>query len=365
MTLQGILKTTTTFLLIMVLLVLDSFGGDPYYTQFSNVPLFYNPAFTGIYTGARVRFCSRSQSPTPASGFRSYYLSADLGDRNLPGSGGFGVILNQDNEGVGFIQNLNLGATFSARVPLTRMIIGQVGLKASWLQKRVSWEDFVSSEKLSEKYGHVYDSGFAKPDINVLNLPDFGIGGLIQFTNSGGCLSGTVGIAVDHLFEPDESFLESAKAPLPRKYTGHADLVFSIKCPSGFNSREDDALKINPGIILQHQGNVNQLQAGLNLTNYGIYFGAWYKGTYGPVNDHSVALLGGYRYVFGENMSIKLTYSYDMHVLTPEKKSGGVHEVSLVLEFSSLHLFRNGGGSSIRSFTQAQKDNAQLAYSDF
>ncbi|MCX6305174.1 MAG: PorP/SprF family type IX secretion system membrane protein [Bacteroidetes bacterium] len=365
MSLQGILKITTSVFLIMVLFVPDSICRDPYYTQFSNVPLFYNPAFTGIYTGARVRFCSRSQSPTPASGFNSYYLSADIGDRNLPGSGGFGVIVNQDNEGIGFIKNFNLGASFSARVPLSRLIIGQVGIKASWLQKRVSWDDFVSSQKVSEKYGHVYDSGFVRPDINVLNLPDFGIGGLIQFTNSQGCLSGTVGFAVDHLFEPDESFLETAKSPLARKYTGHADVVFSVRCPSGFNAREDDALKINPGIIFQNQGKANELQAGLNLTNYGIYFGAWYKGTYGPVTDHSVALLGGYRYVFAESMSIKLTYSYDMHVMGPQKKSGGVHEVSLVLEFSSLHLFRNGGGSSFRSLTQAQKYNSQLAYSDF
>jgi len=365
MSLSGITKITTSVLLIMVLFTPEFFGRDPYYTQFSNVPLFYNPAFTGIYTGARVRFCSRSQSPTPASRFNGYFLSADIGDRNLPGSGGFGVILNTDNEGIGFIHNFNLGVSFSARVPFNRFMIGQVGIKASWLQKRVSWDDFVFSEKLTENYGHLYDSGFVQPVTDVLNIPDFGIGGLVQFTNSKGCLSGIVGFSVDHLFEPDESFLQSAKAPLARKWTGHADMIFSIRCPSGFNTREDDALKINPGIIFQNQGKMNRLQAGLNLTNYGIYFGAWYKGDFGLEKNHSIALLGGYRYVFAENMSIKCTYSYDMHLIGPDKNAGGMHEISLVLEFSSLHLFKSSPGSSYRSLTQAQKYNSQLAYSDF
>jgi len=350
---------------MMVLFAPDFFGRDPYYTQFSNVPLFYNPAFTGIYTGARFRLLSRSQNITPASGFKGYHFSADLGDRNLPGSGGFGVILNTDNEGIGFIRNFNLGVSFSARVPFNRFMIGQIGIKASWLQKRVSWDDFNYTEKLAEQYGHLYDSGFIRPAINVLNLPDFGIGGLVQFTNSRGCLSGIVGFAVDHLFEPDESFLQTTKSPLARRWTVHADLVFSVRCPSGFNEKEDDALKINPAVIFQNQGNTSELQAGINLTNYGIYFGLWYKGLYGPEKNNTIALLGGYRYVFADKMSIKCTYSYDMQVTGPHKKDGGIHEISLVLEFSSLHLFKNSHGSSYRSLTQAQKYNSQLAYSDF
>lgn len=359
------LKITVSVLLIMVLFTSDFFGQGSYYTQFSNAPLFYNPAFTGVYTGARVRFSSRIQNTTPTSGFNKYYLSADMGDRNLPGCGGIGVMLNTDDEGHGFIKNLNLGVSFSARVRLNQFMIAQVGIKASWLQKRVSWDDFVSSERSTEKYSHIYDSGFVRPGTNVLNLADFGIGGLIQYTNAEGCLSGIIGIAVDHLTEPDESFLQTEKAPLARKWTGHADLVFSVRCPSGFNPREDDLMKINPGIIFQKQGNLNALQAGLNISNYGLYVGLWYKGVYGPEKDHSIALLGGYRYVFAKNMSVKFTYSYEMPVIGPHKKDGGIHEISLVMEFSSLHLFKSARGSSYRSLSQKTMDNSQLAYNDF
>ena len=244
-------------------------------------------------------------------------------------------------------------------------MIGQVGIKASWLQKRVSWDDFLSSGMSTDLYGHIHDSGFVHPGNNVLNIADFGIGGLVQFTNTEGCISGIIGVAVDHLFEPDESFLQTAKEPLSRKWTGHADMVFSVRCPSGFNPREDDVMKINPGIIFQNQGNLNALQAGLNISNYGLYFGLWYKGVYGPEKDHSIALLGGYRYVFAKNMSIKFTYSYEMPVIGPNKKDGCIHEISLVLEFSSLHLFKSTPGSTHRSLSQKTMDNSQLAYNDF
>jgi type IX secretion system PorP/SprF family membrane protein len=365
MSLARIVKITASVLMIMAFFTPEFFGQGSYYTQFSNVPLFYNPAFTGIYTGARVRFCSRIQNTTPTSGFNRYYASADMGDRNLPGSGGIGVMLNTDDEGHGFIKNLNLGVSFSARVQFNRFTFGQLGIKASWLQKHVSWDDFVLSETSTDKYGHINDSGFVRPSSSVLNLADFGIGGLVQFTNAEGCLSGIIGIAVDHLFEPDESFLQTEKTPLARKWTGHADLIFSARCPSGFNPKQDRVLKFNPEIIFQNQGSINALQAGLNITQYGLYFGLWYKGVYGPEKDHSIVLLGGYRCVFTDNMSIKLTYSYEMPIIGPHKKDGGIHEISLVMEFSSLHLFKSAQGSSNRSLSQAEMDNSQLAYNDF
>jgi hypothetical protein len=78
-----------------------------------------------------------------------------------------------------------------------------------------------------------------------------------------------------------------------------------------------------------------------------------------------IILLGGYRYVIAENMSIKCTYSYEMPGIGPNKKDGGIHEISLVLEFSRLHLFKSSQGSSYLSLSQKSIDNSQLAYNDF
>ena len=323
----------------LVCVTSDAFCQDPNYSQFINMPMYFNPAYTGLYTGLHAGFSYRNQWPALPYDFKAYHFSADIGDRNLPGSGGLGLILNTDNDGLGFIRNLNLGIALSVRIQMSSMALAQVGIKASWIQKSVRWDDFVFSDALSEKYGNIFPTGFIQPDRNVLNIPDFGAGGLVQFQNEPQSLSGNIGLAVDHLFEPDQSFLQTVKAPLPRKWVANADLVVSIGSSSGFNVMEADALKINPGIIYQNQGKLNAVQTGLNLTKFGVYVGLWYKGAFGSYSNGSMVFMGGYKYTFAENMNVKFTYSYDMQLTGALQGTGGAHEVSLLIYFNNVSIF--------------------------
>jgi len=225
------------FLLGLIFLIQGARGQDPNYSQYFSTPLYFNPAMTGINTGLRARFSFRDQWPNLPVDFKSYYFSADLGDRNLPGAGGFGLVINSNNEGISFIKDLDVGLAISVRIPLTSNVVTQVGMKASIVQKRVNWDDFVFSDQLSEKYGNIYLSQFTPPDVNSKVFPDFGVGGVVQFSSVEGNVNGTVGFAVDHVFQPDESFLSTATAPLPRKYVGHLDLILSAagRSSSGTN----------------------------------------------------------------------------------------------------------------------------------
>ena len=362
------MKKIKTVLLIWILAgaTVGLLAQDPNYSQFLNAPLYYNPAYTGLYTGMRVRFSFRDQWPALPYDFKAYHFSADIGGRNLPGSGGIGLILNTDNEGIGFIKNLDLGLLLSVRVPFSSFMVGQVGIKASWLQKSVHWEDFVFSDALSEKYGNIYQSGFIQPERNVLNMPDFGVGGIVQFANETGGMSGTVGFAVDHLFEPDQSFLRMAKAPLPRKWIGHADIIFAVGSSSGFNMMDEGALKINPGVIYQNQGGLNAVQAGLNMTKFGVYLGLWYKGAFGTYSNGAMTFMGGYRYVFLDNIGLKFTYSYDMQLTGALQGTGGAHEISLVLEFGNISIFGGSSGSSSLSMPRGKGGyDSRLECSEF
>ncbi|MEI7664323.1 MAG: PorP/SprF family type IX secretion system membrane protein, partial [Bacteroidota bacterium] len=156
-------------LLLVVVLKTNLLGQDPNYTQFLNTPTYYNPAYTGLYTGLHVRFAYRNQWPSLPYDFKSYHFSADIGDRNLPGSGGLGLFLNTDNDGLGFIRNLNVGLSLAVRIHFSAMAVGQVGIKASLMQKSIRWDDFVFSDALSEKYGNIYPTDFTHPDGNVVN----------------------------------------------------------------------------------------------------------------------------------------------------------------------------------------------------
>ncbi len=318
-------------------------GQDPNYSQWLNAPLYYNPAYTGLNNGIRARFSYRDQWPNLPVDFHTLYFSADLGDRRLPGSGGIGLIINRDNEGIGFVRNLSAGLTVSVRIPVTSYIVCQVGMRAAVVQKWIHWNDFVFSDQLNEKYGSIYTTEVNPPDNFQRIFPDFGIGGLIKFVTATDLLSGTAGFAVDHLFEPDESIYQLSKSPIPRKYVAHIDLVLSLgrgryatqNSVAGFG----DPLLINPGIIYQNQNGMNSFQAGVNVLKYNIYLGGYFKFSSTHESSTALMLLAGYRYNVSENLSIKFMYSYDIQLSGSLQSTGGAHEIGLILEFQNPQRF--------------------------
>ena len=322
-------------------------GQDMNYSQYFSTPIYYNPAFTGLSTGLRARFLFRDQWPTLPIDYKSYYFSADLGDRNLPGSGGFGISVNSDNPGVGLINNLTAALTIGVRIPITTFMVAQVGIKAAVMQRKINWDYLVFADNLDPRYGNIYQTSFVAPDANKRVVPDFGAGGIIQFMSQNSNISGNVGFAVDHIFKPDVGFLSTGASPYPRKWVGHADIIIATgsgSSSSSMNRGSDEPLKVNLGAIYQNQANMNSLQVGLNLLKYNIYIGGWYKSTMTGVVNSAVALVAGYRYIFQDNMSIKFMYSYDLQISGALQGTGGAHEIGLVLEFDKLSLFGGGGG---------------------
>jgi len=322
-------------------------GQDMNYTQYFSTPLYVNPAFTGINTGVRARFLFRDQWPSAPIAYKSYYFSADLGDRALPGAGGLGLVVESDNPGAGLINNLNAALTIGVRIPITGFLVAQVGIKAGIMQRQISYNDLVFTSSLDPRYGNIYQSGFTDFNASKRVVPDFGAGGLLQFSSNEGNITGNFGFAVDHIFKPDVSFLSVGSSQYPRKWTGHLDLVFSTG-PGGasnaINSSSIEPLKIDIGAIYMNQSNLNSLQVGLNLLKYNIYLGCWYKSTLTGVVNSACAVVAGYKYNFYENMSIKFMYSYDIQVSGALQGTGGAHEISLILEFDKLSVFGGGGG---------------------
>ena len=335
-------------LLGCLLVVIAVKAQDVNFTQYFSTPMYYNPAFTGINTGVRARFSFRDQWPSLPAAYKSYFFSADVGDRGLPGAGGIGLWVNSNNDGVAFIHDLMVGLNLSVRIPITSYLVTQVGIKAAIGQRRVNWDDLVWTDQLSELYGNIYQSSFVPPDANKRVYPDFGIGGLFQYSNQEGNVTGTTGVALDHVFQPDIAFLSTGSMPLPRKWVANTDLVITSGGASANMSSggANDPLKINPGILFENQAKMSFLQAGLNIMKFNVYVGGWYKTTLGSTygNTSALALLAGYRYNFNEDMSIRFMYSYDMQISGNLSGTGGAHEISLVIEFGNVGLTGGGHG---------------------
>jgi type IX secretion system PorP/SprF family membrane protein len=347
------MKKVFTYPILLVLGIFlgisGSFGQDVNFSQYFSTPLYFNPAYTGINTGVRARFSFRDQWPSAPADWKAYYFSADLGDRNLPGSGGLGLMIESDDEGFGFISSFQAALTVGVRIPLSSFMVSQLGIKAAVVQKKVNWNDLVFSDQLSEKYGNIYESTFQHPESNTRIFPDFAAGAVLQFMSPTGNVNGNVGFSVDHLFRPDEAFLTTQAAPLPRKFIAQGDVYISTGYSSSSSMSKGSAepLKLDLGFIFQNQANLNYLQLGMNLLKYNIYLGAWYKTTMTGQTNNAVALLAGYRYSFAQDMSIKFMYSYDLQIAGTMTGTGGAHEISLVLEFDKVSLFgggRSGGG---------------------
>ena len=347
------MKNRYIFLSLLVLgllgIVPDAYSQDMNYTQYFSTPIYYNPAYTGINSGVRARFLYRNQWPSLPISYKSYYFSADLGDRNLPGSGGIGIMINQDTPGVGLINNFGAALTIGVRIPITSFMVTQIGIKAGIMQRRINWDDLVYASQLDPKYGNIYLSPITSTDANKRVVPDFGVGGVLQFVNPEGNISGNIGFAVDHIFKPDVSFMSTGSSPYPRKWVGQFDLIIATGPGSSsmMSRSSDDPLKINIGGIYQNQANLNSLQIGLNLLKYNIYLGAWFKTTMTGVVNSALALVAGYKYNFYEDMNIKFMYSYDLQISGALQGTGGAHEISLILEFDKLSIFGGGSGGFV------------------
>jgi type IX secretion system PorP/SprF family membrane protein len=332
----------------LVLIQQVALGQDPNFSQFFNAPSYYNPALTGLNTGLKASFTFRNQWPNLPSSFKSYFFSADLGDRNLPGSGGLGIIVNSDNQAFGFIRNLAEGINMSVRIPLSDFVVSQVGIRASVVQKSVNWDDFVFTDQLSEKYGNIYTSSFQRPESYKKIFPDFAVGGLLQFSNEASRYNGTIGLSVDHIFRPDEGFLTTETSPLPRKWVAHTNFIITTGDGNNYSGGirgSGDPLKLNPGIIYQNQDGFSTLQAGMNLLKYNIYLGGWYKDALGANGSSIMVLVAGYRYQFAEDMNVKFMYSYDFQISGAAMGAGGAHEVTMILSFDKFSLFGSNGNS--------------------
>jgi type IX secretion system PorP/SprF family membrane protein len=245
------------------------------------------------------------------------------------------------------IKNFGAALTVGVRIPISEFMVSQLGIKAGIMQRTVNWGDLVFTDQLSGKYGNIFLTSFIPPDENKRTVPDFAVGGVLQFMNPDGNINGNIGFSVDHIFQPDVSFLSTGSSQYPRKYVGLFDMVISTGSggsTSSMSRASDEPLKFNLGAIYQNQADLNSLQVGVNLLKYNIYLGGWYKTTMTGVVNSAIALVAGYRYNFYDDMNIKFMYSYDLQVSGALQGTGGAHEISLILELDKLSVFGGGSG---------------------
>lgn len=360
-TIAGCLRKCLAAAIVLLFLAPGMKAQDQLYSQFTNVPLFYNPAYTGLEQGMRAKFVYRRHWVKMPHDFKAMNFNLDVAARGIPGSGGLGIMFDSNNEGGGLIKKNSFGLNLAVRIPVMANVVSQLGISASFVQKYIDWTRLVFSDQLDEQYGNIYPTDFAPPSSNKVNFPDFGVGGIFRFKQNAGkdyLIFGTFGLAIQHLFEPNESFI-SAESKLPVKFVGSID--FQIQQDEG-SRNSDRGFKYNPAIMYMNQGGMDSWSVGVNVYKFPLYVGAWYRNSEMQFMDNdAVIMLLGINTNFGDNTRMKLIYSYDIILTELAKATGGSHEISLIFEMDDMRLF----GNNVRKSSQMDRFGREIECSPF
>ena len=298
----------------MLICIKSVFCQDVSFSQYYANPLNLNPAFAGSIGVPRVTLQYRNQWHALNKAYNTYSAAFDMPIEKLRGGIGFNFI--NDSQADGALNSYQMNAAYSVNVRLSEDYIMSGGLQAGFNQKSLKTGELIFSDNLDPNYGNHGVSGeLANLTDPNYSFVDFSTGLLVYSQRI------YFGLAAHHLTEPDQSFIsgQESNVKLDRKYTAH----FGAKLPVYLYGHHRKKFDISPKIILQKQGEFEQINYGLFLAKGGLAAGAWFRQNFGLRYDAVIFLVGFVRKRW------QFTYTYDMTVSGLWGDTGGTSEVSL------------------------------------
>lgn len=331
---------------LIFLCVLQTFvakAQDPNFSQFYANRIYVNPAFAGADPGLRVSLNYRRFWASVPGKFETFSASADIADFNI--AGGLGLIALSSVEGEGKLRTTNIAAMYSYRLTLIpRMFDIHLGLQAGLFQRSLDFSNLVFSDQLDATYGNLYQTQAQVPNGKVTrNMLDIGTGILARFNIKTGksrkkLLSNTAGLSLKHINMPNES-LTGKNASLPIKLSVLYSCMFNV---SPQNS--DSKIYLSPNFLYEKQAQFSTFNFGMFMLRAPMMVGLWYRNQnilISPSRTDALIANLGFRGENGDKTIIfQIGYSYDLTLSGMLGASGGSHEISTSIEFTTLKLSR-------------------------
>jgi len=292
-----------------LILVNEADAQDPIFSQFYANPLYLNPAMAGTQKCPRGILNYRNQWPALSGNFVTTSASYDQYVDAV--SGGLGFYVMNDNAGRGTLNSFSINAIYSYQLTITDKVSMVAGFQASYFQRSLDWGRLTFGDQIDPRRGFIFSTQDTPRGGNVDNV-DFSAGTVIFGETFYG------GVAVHHLFEPNESLIV-AEAPLERRYTVHAGATIPIKK----DIRGETDASISPNILYQQQFDFQQINIGLYAQKGPLILGTWYR-----FGDAFIILVGV------ETDRFKVGYSYDLTTSQLTTQTAGSHEISFALNFN-------------------------------
>ena len=298
---------------------------DPIFSQFYSAPLQLNPAFAGNTHAPKFAMNYRNQWPSISQAYTTYSVSYDQYFKDI--NSGFGVYILTDDAGNGLLKTNKLSGIYAYKVRVNRELYAKLGVEASVVQARYNWDKFVFPDQLSEE-GEITPGGTSieiAPENERLTYFDLSMG-LMAYTS---VFYG--GITLKHLNSPNQSILstnQNLQDGLPLRISIHGGAQIGVFEQRNVNYRTF----VSPSIMYVKQGPFSQIVAGSYFGFNALFLGVYYRHT--SNNSDATIFTGGF-----QKGSFKIGYSFDMTISSLSARSGGSHELGIVINLENSPLF--------------------------
>ncbi|MFH2143724.1 MAG: PorP/SprF family type IX secretion system membrane protein [Bacteroidota bacterium] len=322
-------KLSCFIILIIFLSEINISAQDMHFSQFDSSPLNLNPALTGTFNGDhRIVGNHRNQWRSITVPYKTYAFSYDTHfDKILPINMhvlGLGIQVNADKAGDGDFgtTQIKLSPAFHKIIKKDSSLVISLGFNVAFNQNSLNYNALYFGNQWD---GAKYNPDFANNEFfsdNKLTYFDYSIGTNVFYIFKND-IPLNLGIALNHINKPKQSFFSEEIIKLNRKFNVNINSCFELT----------DKADFYPSVIYFRQGKYYELNIGgiikrelddFNFRN--LYFGGWVR-----ARDAAIFKFGfDYR-----EFIIGLSYDINFSKLRIASENRGGIEISVIYIFNN------------------------------
>lgn len=303
-------------ILLAVCSSLGSFAQDYSFSNHNNVPFSLNPSLAGGANAIRFGLNYRQQWPALGNKYHTVRFSYDQNFYKQMCSVGFAY--SYDNMAAGTYQINDFDFIYSHTIRTTEGQFVRLGVQAS-IYANFLGGDLVFEDQYNPLYREVSNETLENIQNDSRVFPDFSAGASYVIENKL-----TAGLAIYHIGEPKNGFLDKPDDQLQRKFVAHATYFHDLQYRNGLFSRDDLSSNYLFGTVYYQKQDVFQaLYVGVCALISPIIIGASYRTNLSEV--HTPSVTAGVQ--FG---SFQANYVYDIFTSRKKKNGSWSHEINLI-----------------------------------
>ena len=314
-----LVKRIIYLLVLSFIIITDSFGQDPTFSQFYANALYLSPSFAGATSEYRFALNYRNQWPAVPGVFHTYSISFDKALTNF--NSGIGVLATYDVAGSGNLSTTNIGLIYSYDFNVNKEWHIRPGINFKFYYLGLDINKLIFNSQIT---GSGTSPSVTPPPFDNVADVDFATSALVYNERT------WAGFTLDHLLKPKTSFYgNDATVPVKFNFYGGAQILKKTR----LRQKMQEVLSV--ALNFQKQGKFYQSDLGLYYYKDPLIFGIWYRGipfATSQVGDAIIGLIGI------KTSQLHIGYSYDFTISSLIGSTGGAHEISLVYEFNNLSL---------------------------